>query len=379
MTTTSTRATTGQRRAGRRLRIIRSVIVTTVALAAIASACTQDIETTSGDDTGTNGDSGVVTSVVDAAGMNGGTSGAIASDRVPDGYKACDDRYTGQSYHLCVWVLNATYGFTPRSASEIAAGSQPSATAGTTLRIESVDQPWGNRDVGPGGPEDQAPNRTVYWTFGCRSTCGPEVTINYRTNAPYEDNFSLWANVEAGPGDDGWDCRWGRYTACAGRSMHSDEGDYSVGATYTNRPYLVQIDSAVRGTLTRTTYTTGNLMAIDSGSDPLTPPDKIEVADRTQKSVWMGGFMEPGKNSNFAMSYRLTGNGGLDGSTIRMNAAFDPNGNPVPTRYDATGKVVAGDPTTTWCEVIKVGTANLSCRVNSVAGNPDIVSFTLVP
>jgi hypothetical protein len=331
-------------------------------VALLAVACTNDVE-----------ESGQPVSEEQPA------SGAVASDRQPDGYGSCEDKWTGQSYHLCVWILNATYGFQARTAEQIAAGEQPQATAGTTYRFEGIDQPWGSRHDGGGGPSDQRSGETYYWGFGCRASCGPEVTLKYTVNSPYKDAWSLWGNVEAGPGDDSFDCRWGQYTSCTGRSMHSDEGDYSVGATYTNRPYLVQIDSSVKGTLTRTSATTSNLMTISEGSDPLTAPQTMVVGDRSRSVAWVGGFMEVGKPSNVYMSYALSGNGGLDRTTIKMNAAFDKDGNPAPTKYDGQGKVITSDPATTWCEVIKVGQANLSCRVNSAAGNPDVISFTLVP
>ena len=363
-----------QRPARQRIRLPLLIAVWSVAIVAVvAGSCTSDENfVASGDE-------------VSGATDTGGATGSITSDRAPDGYTTCPDRYTGQSYHLCVWTLNESYGFAPRTAEQRQQGAQPQATAGTTIRHVRNDIPWGNQDEGGSGPADQTSGSTFSWKFGCRSVCGPEVTISYdmASSAPYKDEFSLWANVETGSGDDGYACRTGRYTWCSGRSQHSDEGDYSVGATFTNNPFLVQVDSTVKGTLTKTYETSGNLMVLTSGADPLTAPQQIVVPTSPTPPPstisWIGGFLEVDRESNYSVSYKLTGNGALDGTSIRMNAAFGRDGSPVATKYDATGKAITGDPRTTWCEVIKVGSANLSCRVNSVSGKPSIVSFTLVP
>ena len=353
------------------------LVVALCSIALLAGACTSD------EDFVAAGDGSASPS------EQGGASGSIASDRTPDGYAACPDEYTGQSYHLCVWTLNESYGFAPRTDEQKQQGVQPQATAGTTIRHIRNDIPWGNQDAGGSGPADQTSGSTFSWRFGCRSVCGPEVTISYdmASSAPYKDEFSLWANVETGSGDDGYSCRTGRYTWCTGRSQHSDEDDYSVAATFTNNPFLVQIDSTIRGTLTKTSETSGNLTVLSSGSDPLTAPQTIQVVAPTppapptpsSKISWIGGFLEVDRESNYSVSYKLSGNGALDGSSIRMNAAFGRDGSPIATKYDPTGKAITGDPRTTWCEVIKVGSANLSCRVNSVSGKPALVSFTLVP
>ncbi len=366
-------------------RTVRAGVLALAVLAVVAGACTSDDRfVAAGSDVPTT-EVGTLDTPATDGGSGGEASGTIASNRKPDGFGACNDEYTGQSYHLCVWTLNESYGFQPRTAEEKAASLQPKATAGTTIRHTGIDLPWGNRDAGGAGPADQTAGTTFSWRFGCRSVCGPEATIKYDIpeGQAYKDQFSLWSNVETGPGDDSYNCSPGRYTSCSHGSMHSDEGDYSVWATFTNNPFLVQIDTTVKGTLTKTSETTSNLMLRDGGTDPLTAPQTITVPTNvipTPSTIaWIGGFQEVYKDSNYAVSYKLSGSVGLDGSTIRMNAAFDQSGVPVATKYDSTGKAITGDPRSTWCEVIKVGTANLSCRVNSVAGKPAIVSFTLVP
>lgn len=364
-------------RGGRRLR--PGVVVAVLAVLALAmTACTRDAESTGQE----------VSDSRAAAASAGGASGSVASgakaeDAVPDGFKDCADEWTGQSYHLCLWVMNNTLNLVPNADPSV----QPAAVPAVTYRFDSLDIPGGygiKKDSGGDPPNNQGPG-VFYWDFGCRASCGPEATVGYKVpdDAPYADSFSVWANVEAGYGDDRWECRGPRlYTVCLGHSKHSDEGDYSVGVTYSNRPFLVQIASQLPAgvTFTKTTENSGNVaLKGDLKAPEVFPVFTDGKSDRTRPTAWVGGFQQIGRTSTWSASYELSNTGAakLDRAVVTVNVAMDGNGNPVMPRV-VDGKTVTGDPSSTWCDVSKGGsTTNLTCAVTARAGNPDLFSFLI--